>query len=287
MTPRVKAGDELPARTVTVWPDLAPGETTKSTGVVWPRRKNENPPATRIASITQPRLEIFEPPEEIRNGTAVVILPGGGFGKIVPDKEGSEFAELLNRFGVTAAVLHYRTKTPYVPGWFRPLQDAQRSLRLMRAHAEEWRLKPDRIGLVGFSAGGQVAARAATGFSEPSYVALDAVDAESCRPDFAVLLYPWRVLDPESGELASQIRVTAQTPPTFLMHAHDDSSSPMGSVRLYAALKAHGVSAELHIYQNGGHGYGLRPVRASNVNTWADRAVEWLVLRDLAVDSAR
>lgn len=278
--------DEGTSRTVAVWPQLAPGETQASTGVEWPRRKHENPPATRIGDITKPTLKIFEPSAAARNGTAVIILPGGGFGKIVPDKEGSEFATVLTRLGVTAAVLHYRTKTPYVPGWFRPLQDAQRAVRLLRARADEWQLRADRIGIVGFSAGGQVAARVATGFETPSYVALDDVDAKSCRPDFAMLLYPWRMMDPLTGALYREIQVTAETPPTFLMHAHDDASSSLNSVLYYTALTTHGVAAELHIFQNGGHGYGLREVEGSLVHTWADRAVEWLALRGL-VERAR
>lgn len=263
---------------IDVWPDLAPGETTRQVGSALPRRPTENPPATRIQQITRPQLHRFSPPAEKRNRGAVLILPGGGYNYVVSDKEGSEAAQWLTGLGWTAFVLHYRTKaTPTDPQpWVRPLEDGQRAVSLLRARAAEWELDPQRIGVLGFSAGGQAAALVTTRFEHRQYAAIDAVDQQSCRPDFSLLVYPWQLIDDKTQELKELVTVTKQTPPTFLVHAHDDGASSLSSVLFYAALKKQGVSGELHVYRNGGHGYGLRPVAESQVHTWPDRAAEWL-----------
>ena len=266
-----------PTRNIPVWPKLAPGESMGSVGEPLPQRPDEDPPATRIGRITRPTLDVFEPTADRRTGMAVLILPGGGYNYIVVDKEGSEAAEWLNKLGVTAYVLRYRTKQSTTdPGWQRALQDAQRSVSLIRANADEWKLDADRIGILGFSAGGQVAALAATRFESRSYEAIDDADKTSCRPDFALLIYPWNLWDAKTDALIEPLTITAQTPPSFLVHAHDDASSSLGSALLYAALKRQKVPAELHVYQTGGHGYGMRAVRGSVVHTWPQRAEEWM-----------
>jgi len=268
-----------PPRTVPVWPDLAPGETTHHEGEALPRRPNENPPATRIGQITRPTLDIYEPPAEQRKGAVVIILPGGGYNYVVADKEGSEAARWLNTLGVTGCVLKYRTRTsPADSGWQRPLQDAQRAVSLVRSHAAKWKLDASSVGMLGFSAGGQAAALATTRFDVRSYESIDSIDQTSCRPDFALLIYPWNLWDAKTDALLETLTVTPRTPPTFLVHAHDDGSSSLGSVLFYAALKRHKVPAELHVYQTGGHGYGLREVKGSVVHTWPQRAEEWLRL---------
>lgn len=267
------AGKE-PAQLIDVWPDFAPGETTKAVGTALPRRPNENPPSTRITKITSPQLELYPASRETANGAAVLICPGGAYNYVVRDKEGSEAAEWLNRHGVTAFVLRYRTKDGTEPIWKRPLQDAQRSLSLIRSRAKEWRLDTRRIGIIGFSAGGQVAALAATNQANRTYTKVDTIDKEPCRADFAMLIYPWRLVSED--HLMKQLTVDKTTPPTFLVHAHNDSSSSSSSIRFYVALKANRVDAELHIYRTGGHGYGLRPVVGSHVNTWPARAADWL-----------
>lgn len=266
-----------------VWPGLAPGEKSLDTGTTQPFRPSEKPPVTRVEKIRRPKLDIFLP--EKPNGTALLILPGGGFGKVVPDKEGSEAAPWLNELGIAAFVLSYRTNevTPKdEPAFRRPLQDAQRSLRLMRANAEKWKLKKDRIGVLGFSAGGQVAAVLHTAEGKSAYESLDPTDELSCRPDFSLLVYPWRVYDPKTNALLPQIRFTKKTPPAFIVHTHDDASTSLGSVLIYARLKRNDVPAELHIYQNGGHGYGMRAVSGSDIGTWPARATDWLKRRGLA-----
>lgn len=263
-----------------VWPDLAPGETTASTGEVLPFRANEVPPVTRVVKITRPVFTIHVPDEP--NGTAAIILPGGGFGKVVPDKEGSEAADWLNGHGVTAFVVSYRTTADKaVPGWVKPLQDAQRMLSLVRSRADQWKLKADRIGLVGFSAGGQVAARLLSDPNTRSYSRIDSVDDVSFRPDFAVLVYPWNIYSQKQDALVEGVRVTDSCPPTFLVHTDDDRSSAVGAALYYAGLRRRSIPAELHVYGNGGHGYGLRPVAGSQISSWPDHAAHWLATMQL------
>lgn len=266
-----------PDRVVDLWSGQAPGETTRHPGDTMPRREDEHPPATRISNITLPQLEIYEPAADRRRGTAVVIMPGGAYSYVVRDKEGSEAADWLNTLGITGCVLRYRTKDGTDrPLWQRPVQDGQRAISLIRSHAEEWNVDPQQIGLLGFSAGGQAAALVATRFNQREYVADDDIDSASCRPDFALLIYPWRLVNDDTGQLKDELTVTPEAPPTFLVHAHDDAATSLSSVLLYAALKQHGVAGELHIYETGGHGYGLRPVKGSLVNTWPSRAEDWL-----------
>jgi acetyl esterase/lipase len=260
---------------IDVWPNLAPGESTRETGETLPYRESEVPPVTRVINIRRPTFVAF--PADKPNGTGVVILPGGGFGKVVPDKEGSEAAKWLNKYGVTAFVLSYRTKLEKKDrGWHRPLQDAQRTLSLIRSQADKWHLKRDRIGLAGFSAGGQVAARLLTDGEQLAYKRIDAVDDVSHRPDFAMLVYPWNIYDSNRGALAKEIAVSKECPPTFLVHTDDDRSSSLGAVLFYAQLKRLRIPSELHVYGNGGHGYGLRQVEGSQISSWPDHAGHWL-----------
>ncbi|MEZ6057651.1 MAG: alpha/beta hydrolase [Planctomycetaceae bacterium] len=277
-----------PSQLIPVWPDLAPGESTKHPGTTLPQRASERPPATRITDVTQPLLEIYLP-QPVADGMAqkktpaLLIFPGGAYRYVVQDKEGSEIAAWLNRLGITAIVLRYRS---LVPGskddnWVRPLQDAQRSLSLIRTQAESLGIDPTQIGVIGFSAGGQLAALSATRFDARSYDPIDTIDETSCRPDFAMLIYPWQLVEGNSLTLRDIVTVTPKTPPTFLVHAHDDSSTSFSSIAFYAALKTHKVAAELHLYENGGHGYGMRPVSGSNIHTWPDRATDWLTSRHL------
>ncbi|MBC8351723.1 MAG: alpha/beta hydrolase [Planctomycetes bacterium] len=270
-------------KNISVWPDLAPGETSREVGEAQPTRPNEDPPVTRLIKIRQPSIDAFFPEEP--TGTAILILPGGGFMKVVPDKEGSEAAPWLNRLGIAVFVLRYRTNetTPAdEPAWRRPLQDAQRALRLIRTNAAQWKIKPDHIGVLGFSAGGQVASILHTCDDVAAYDPIDETDTQSCKPDFSLLVYPWNVLDVKSGALLSAIRISKKSPPAFLVHTHDDRSSSLGSVLIYAGLKRYDVPAELHVYENGGHGYGMRRVKNSSIGTWPDRATDWLIRRDLA-----
>ncbi len=268
-----------PDRILDVWPGMAPGETAKNVGTAIPTKIVERPTTTRMGSITHPTLSFYEPPDNKKNGAVVLIMPGGGYNYVVVDKEGSEVAEWLNEQGITGVVLRYRTKDMSTPIWQRPLQDAQRAMSVIRAQAAEQKYDPQRIGLMGFSAGGNLAALTATRFGNRAYTVVDAIDVTSCRPDFAMLIYPWKLLDDTTQQLSADFPITTQTPPTFLVHTHDDGSSSMGSLWFYAKLKELKVPAELHVYQAGGHGYGLRPVSGTAIHTWVEPAAEWLKLQ--------
>lgn len=271
------------AESVPVWPDLAPQETTRGTGEDLPRVAGEDPPITRTINIRRPTLDVFL--AEQPNGTAILVLPGGGFGRVVPDLEGSEAAPWLNSLGISVFVLRYRTnevKPPEEANWLRPLQDGQRALRLLRSRAAEWKINPDRVGVLGFSAGGQVSAVLHTSDNVAAYASLDDIDQRSCRPDFSLLVYPWRVLDNQTGALLPEIKIGDQSPPAFIVHTHDDASSAVGAALIYVGLKQHRVPAELHIYENGGHGYGTRDRAGSVIGTWPDRATDWLILHGWA-----
>lgn len=262
-----------PDQSLPLWPALAPGESTREPGMALPTRPADSPPITRIEKITQPTLDVFLAKRP--TGTAVLILPGGGFRYVVPDLEGSEAAAWLNELGISAFVLRYRTADSGDQRWQRPLQDSQRAMRLLRARAEEWKIDPQKLGLLGFSAGGQVAAIHLTATSA-AYPEADAVDALPFRPDFSLLIYPWQIYDQTQQQLISPIELTAEAPPAFVVHTHDDASSSLGAVFYYIGLKQLGIPAELHVYQSGGHGYGVRPRPNSMIGTWKDRASEWL-----------
>ena len=270
-----------PAAVVNVWPGKAPGE-TKEIGpeVTQPAKPDEKSPTIRLTNISRPTLHVYLPPKAKQNGTAVVICPGGGFHILAWDKEGTEVAEWFNSIGVSAFVMKYRTPTAdRQPPWLAPAQDAQRAVSLIRSRAGEWGLKADRIGLLGFSAGGSTAANAAIKSSTRLYEATDDTDQASCRPDFVALIYPAYLVDGK-GELKSDLAVTKETPPMFLAHAFNDGVSCENSVQLFLALKRAGVPADLHVYSTGGHGFGLR-VSDDPVSTWPQRCEDWLRSRGL------
>ncbi len=264
-----------------VWADLAPSETSRDVGTLMASKSGESKPIDRVAGVRRPTLDVY-PAKSNPTGAAVVILPGGGFTYVVPNLEGSEAAEWLNRIGITAFVLRYRTKEAAAPGeplWQRPLQDAQRAMRVVRSHADRWKLNADRIGVLGFSAGGQVASILHTS-ERSAYDPMDAIDEKTFKPAFSLLIYPWQVLDAK-GDLLEPIQVNDKTTPTFIVHTHDDASTAIGAAKIYIELKKHNVPAELHVYQNGGHGYGVRERPNSVISTWPDRATEWLRIRGL------
>ena len=268
------------SETVFIWPDLAPGETSRATGTTLPFREQDNPPIERVDKIRLPTMDVY-PATGKPNGASVVILPGGGFGRVVPNLEGSEAAHWMNELGVTCFVLRYRTneaRDEGEPSWKRPLQDGQRAIRWVRSNAAKWKLDPKKVGLLAFSAGGQVGAMLISA-DQAAYKELDGVDQLNYRPNFAMLVYPWRCYDSATDSLLPQISVDTQTPPTFIVHTHDDRSTSLGAVLIYAALKKKNIAAELHVYENGGHGYGTRNRPNSNIGTWKDRATDWLARR--------
>ncbi len=234
-------------------------------------------PVVRLGHVSRPQAHVFLPSPEKANGSAVVICPGGGFSILAWDLEGLEVAEWLNEQGTAAVVLKYRVPTGRHgdPGkWQGPVMDAQRALSLTRANAEAWKIDPARVGILGFSAGGETAARAALAKGERLYEGVDLTDAAPCSADFAVLVYPAGMVDGE-GKLKAEIQVDSETPPMFFVHAADDRVSCESSVELFLALKRAKVPAELHVFATGGHGYGLRPTE-DDVTRWPLRAARWL-----------
>jgi acetyl esterase/lipase len=199
----------------------------------------------------------------------MIVSPGGGYGYTVIDKEGTEIAAWLNSYGFNALVLKYRTPNNRAGA----LQDAQRALSLARARAAEWNLDPQRLGIIGFSAGGNLAAKASTRFDERSYAAIDAVDEQSCRPDFAVLVYP-AYLDDKDGHVSPDLNVNADVPPTLIVHSEDDQNYVPGSKLYAAALDAAKRPQEFLLYPTGGHGYGLHCER--DARAWPNAAIAWL-----------
>jgi acetyl esterase/lipase len=270
--PRGSAADE-PIR---LWPGVAPGET----GEIGPEQEQPGKPGDntiRLGNVTQPTLEVFLPPREKNTGAAVVICPGGGYNILAYNKEGTEVAQWLNSIGVAGIVLKYRV--PARKGRERyeaPLQDAQRSLGIVRLRARQWMIDPARIGILGFSAGGHLAATLSNQHEKRTYPRVDEADDASCRPDFTLLIYP-AYLIPRKGDntLAPEIKVMSDTPPTFLAQTEDDGVRVECSLFYYLALKNAKVPAEMHLYPDGGHGYGLRP-SSHNVSHWPQRAEEWL-----------
>jgi acetyl esterase/lipase len=262
-----------------VWPGKPQGETTE----VPPEKTTDNKPGERklrlVSNVTRPTITVYRPAPDKDNGTAVLICPGGGYNVLAMDLEGEEVAAWLNSIGVTGIVLKYRVPRPADKQHVLPLMDAQRAMSLVRSHASEWKIKSDRIGILGFSAGGHLAAATATNFDKRRYEPMDDIDKVSNRPDFAVLIYPAYLV--KNDKLAPEIRVGKDTPPTFFAHAGNDGIRPENSVLMYLALKRADVPAELHVYVNGGHGFGLRPNPKSAAPTWPARCEDWLRVRGL------
>lgn len=265
--------------TLKVWPDKVPGE-QGDVGVEQLQPPTGNgKPIQRLANVTQPTLTVFRPDKEKDTGAAVLICPGGGYNILAWDLEGTEVAEWLNSIGVTGIVLKYRVpRRKDREKHDAPLQDAQRAMSIVRSHADEWGIDAKRIGILGFSAGGHLSAATSTNFDKRNYDAIDDVDAVSCRPDFAILIYPAYLT--EGDGLAPEIQVTADTPQTFFAHASDDGISSENSIAMYLALKKAKVPAEMHIFASGGHGFGLRPSEHP-ASTWPQRCEQWLRSRGI------
>lgn len=280
-----------------LWPGVAPGSQHLASlrETVIERSQDPEPRDRFVAGVVRPRLLVFRAAKP--NGTAVIIAPGGAYVRTVLDKEGLETARWLAARGVSAFVLLYR-----LPGEGHarradvPLQDAQRAVRLLRGRAGDYGLDARRIGVLGFSAGGHVAASVATRFDARVYAPVDALDAGSARPDFSILLYPVISMAASFGHAGSrrallgeapgaaaiasyslENAVTAATPPTLLILTNDDTAvSPENSLRYYSALRRHGVAAELHVFARGGHGFGIRLAQGLAVGGWPEVARTWL-----------
>ena len=266
--------------TLPLWPHGAPGAapnpaaeidtTTAKDGLVAGKR------VIRLGNVSNPTLTLYAPGGR-NTGAAVVVFPGGAYRILAIDLEGTEVCDWLNSAGISCILVKYRVPNsgPY-PKSAAALQDAQRAVGMVRAHAAEWHIDAHRVGVLGFSAGAHLAAAVSTHFDDRLYPPVDAADRLSCRPDFAVIVYPgYLALTKENPALNPDIPVTAQTPPSFLVQAEDDPVWVENALVYFQALKNAKVPAELHIYAQGGHGYGLRRT-ALPVTTWPQSVETWL-----------
>lgn len=282
---------------IALWPQgMAPGDKPLSQAQrIVERSSDPALPDRYIDHVSAPYLVAYRPAKP--NGSALLVIPGGGYQRVVLDKEGTALVPaLVEQGGVTLFVLRYR-----LPGEGRTdreaaLADAQRAVRLIRHHAKDWGLDPQRIGTMGFSAGGHLAARLGNGFDRNVYPHSDAIDAESARPDFQLLIYPvisMRGNDVHAGsrdrllgsapsdellqQYSMQLQVRADTPPTFLLHAADDEVVPAGnSLLFYNSLRSAKVSSEMHLFPHGGHGFGTRGTAGLTTAAWPQLALSWM-----------
>jgi len=266
---------------IDLWPGVPPGpvvelppeaDQTKPTDDLIAGRR-----IIKLGNVSTPQIAVHRPPPELDTGAAVVICPGGGYHILAYDLEGTEVAEWLNGHGVTGIILKYRVpfRDPDNRG-LAGLQDAQRALSVVRHRAAEWSIDPARIGVLGFSAGGDVAMRTVFRAGDRQYEAVDAADAVSCRPDFLVYVYGGGAADRETGQLKPELSLTAAPPPAFFVHTWDDFVDVRNPLALAAEWKRAGGTAELHIFPTGGHGYGLRPVEGLPVTEWATLCARWM-----------
>ena len=274
---------------IPIWPKEPPD----AQPVPGPESVQPDPECSWVSNVSRPTMTVYSP-KGSNTGVAVVVFPGGGYTHLAIDLEGTEVCDWLTSKGITGVLLKYRVpdsgphRDPQVQHQVDPkapmaLEDAQRTVGLVRFHAQEWHIDPHKIGVLGFSAGGHLVADISTHFEQRSYPAVDAADKESCRPDFAVALYPGHLCNwpghPCSDKtlaLNPHIHVTPKTPPTFLLQAEDDNVDNVNqSLVYYMALKNAGVPVEMHLYAHGGHAFGLRRTKFP-ITAWPQLAEIWL-----------
>ena len=253
--------------TIYLWPHKVPGESEEKHAPVQTDNRGGN--VIRLTDVTNPALVVFKPSASKNNHSAVIVCPGGGYKILAIDKEGYEIAEWLNTLGFSAFVLQYRVPHKQAGA----LNDIQRAIRIVRSRADEWNINADKIGVMGFSAGGSLCARASTRYNIDSYSKIDDIDNLSCRPDFALLIYPAYLDQGKNRTLTPELKVDKQTPPMFIFAAADDYHSNSALV-MAGALRDSKVPVELHLLAKGGHGYGMR---AGNIaaETWPHLAEKW------------
>lgn len=251
-----------------LWPGVVPGETAPKRAAI-PTKDTSNG-VIRLTNVTDPLMQVFRPEKGKANGAAVIVCPGGGYQILAINLEGYEIAHWLNEQGFTAFVLQYRVPQKQEGA----LQDVQRAIRIVRSRAAEWQLQPEKIGILGFSAGGSLSARASTLYNKRTYEPVDASDNSSARPDFTLLIYPAYLDQGEHQTLTPELQINAQTPPTFVFATADDpyANSALVVTRYLREAK---VPVELHLYARGGHGYGLRPNNSAGP-AWTALATRWL-----------
>jgi acetyl esterase/lipase len=251
-----------------LWPGKVPGEPKEKQPPVMDKPQNDN--VVRIAEVTNPAIEVFLADPAKNNKSAVIVCPGGAYRILAYDKEGTEIAGWLNKLGYSAFVLQYRIPDKKEGA----LQDAQRAIRLVRKNATKWGIDPEKTGIMGFSAGGSLSARTSVLFNKRTYQPIDDCDSLSCRPSFAMLIYPAYLDLGPNKTLTPELQLTKETPPIFIFQTADD---PYGNSALVmaGALRDAKLSVELHLFPAGGHGYGLRPEKRAAI-AWPMLAEKWL-----------
>lgn len=274
---------------VEIWPGTAPDQqpVPGAEYAEWSGSKHliAGKQVLSISNVSRPTMTVYSPHGK-NTGVAVVVYPGGGYQELAIDLEGTEVCDWLTARGITCVLLKYRVpatpwKPPYMgayPSSKMALDDAQRTMGLLRLHAAEWHIDPHKIGVLGFSAGGSLVAEISTHFVRRIYQPVDAADELSCRPDFAVALYPGHLwIDYKKFVLNPYVPVTRETPPTFLLQAEDDHVDNVNdSLVYYIALRKAGVPVEMHLYAHGGHAFGLRHTRFP-ITDWPQLVDRWLV----------
>lgn len=270
--------------TIPLWPNGAPGSSTAKGPEQDMTASKDHQVAgravVRLGNVSSPTVTLYlthSGSASADGGPAVVVFPGGGYRIVAIDLEGTEVCDWLNSIGVNCVLLKYRVPdTGPFPKSEAALQDAQRAVGMVREHAAEWHIDPKHVGVLGFSAGGHLAAALSTHYDRRLYPAVDAADRQSCRPDFAIIIYPgYLAFSEKNFQFNPDIPVTSSTPPAFIVQAEDDPVHVENAVEYFMALKKAGVPAELHTYAQGGHGYGLRPT-ALPVTHLPQLATTWL-----------
>ncbi len=262
--------------TLPLWPHPQPGTKPEVDATTAKDRLVAGKPVIRLTNVSNPAITLYQPSGK-STGAAVVVFPGGAYRVLAIDLEGTEVCDWLNSIGVTCVLLKYRVPDsgPYNKS-SAALQDAQRALGMVRAHAAEWHIDPQRIGVLGFSAGAHLAAALSTHFEQRLYDAVDAADQVSCRPDFAVIVYPgYLAMSEQNFAPNPEIYVTEKTPPSFILQAEDDPVHVENSTVYFLELKNAKVPAEMHLYAQGGHGYGLRRTDLP-VTRWPELVETWM-----------
>jgi acetyl esterase/lipase len=272
------AAPPTPAHTVNLWPGKAPGETADLPAEALQPGKPGQITVARLGNVSVPQVSVY--PAARPNGACVIVAPGGGYSILAIEHEGTDVAAWLNTIGVTAVVLKYRVprRPGQTPDNLAALQDAQRAVGLVRQNAKDWGIDPNRVGFLGFSAGGHLTASLVASADKRVYEAVDAADSQPCRPSFAVMVYAGGLTEKGKADLKPAVAVTKANPPTLLVHATDDNSDQ--SVAYYRALLANKVPAELHLYEGGGHGFGMRKDKGAT-SDWPARAADWMKGRGL------
>ncbi len=267
---------------IPIWPNGVPGGTAANMPAEVDTTTPKMPliagkPLIHLGNVSVPTITLYKPAKQAGAVPAVVVFPGGGYQILAIDLEGTEVCDWLNKAGIACVLLKYRVPNtgPY-PKSPAALQDAQRAVGLVRQHAAEWGIDPKRVGVLGFSAGAHLAAALSTHYDKRLYDGVDAADQLSCRPDFAVIVYPGYLAIADQGmKTNDDIKPTAQTPPSFIVQAEDDTVHIENATNYFLQLKQAGVPAELHIYAEGGHGYGLRRTTLP-VTAWPQLVETWL-----------